>query len=104
MSLIAAIQTLSHAAAIGYALQLRQPPSWARAAPKAVSTLLLATLAYLRSSPHLLTAALALGSLGDVFLAWDSDAAFIRGLASFLSAHIFCGLLQSLFMIASSKK
>ena len=77
--------------------QQQQPSSLSlslsRAATKTLSTSLLALFAHLRSSPRALVVALALGSLGDAFLAFDSgssdDAAFLRGLASFLVAHLF---------------
>lgn len=39
--------------------------------------------------PTLLVAAQAFGALGDAFLAWDGDVAFLRGLGSFLIAHLF---------------
>lgn len=69
------------------------PPSYTRMATKTASTALLSLLAYQRSGPPLLAGALALGSLGDAFLAWDGDANFLRGLASFLLAHVLYVIL-----------
>ncbi|KAK0623210.1 YhhN-like protein [Immersiella caudata] len=83
-----AVLMLSVASATTYLFQLRQPPSISRAATKTASTTLLSFLTYIRHSPSPLTTALALGSLGDAFLAFDSDVAFLRGLASFLVAHL----------------
>lgn len=57
-------------------------------ATKTASTALLSLLSHQRAGPPFLTSALALGSLGDAFLAWDGDANFLRGLASFLAAHV----------------
>jgi uncharacterized membrane protein YhhN len=87
--LIPSILSLSIASATTYLFQVRQPPSLPRATTKTLSTTLLSLLTYLRNSPAPLTTALALGSLGDAFLAFDSDTAFLRGLASFLVAHLF---------------
>ncbi|KAK0646358.1 YhhN-like protein, partial [Cercophora newfieldiana] len=84
-----AVLALSIASAITYLFQLRNPPSLSRATTKTASTSLLSLLASLQHSPTPLTLALALGSLGDAFLAYDSDAAFLRGLTSFLIAHLF---------------
>lgn len=56
---------------------------------KTAATSLLAVFASRTSDNWYLTAALALGSLGDAFLAWPGEAAFLRGLSSFLVAHLF---------------
>jgi len=109
-ALVSGVLTLSVASAVTYAFQLRTPPSLSRATTKTASTSLLSLLAYLRSSPTPLITALAIGSAGDAFLAWDSDAAFLRGLASFLVAHLFYiqlfaqqhgGLLPTLEIVSS---
>ena len=83
-----AILALSLASAIVHIPSVLSPPSYPRMATKTLSTALLSLLTHLRSGPPLLTSALALGSLGDAFLAWDGDNNFLRGLASFLSAHV----------------
>lgn len=92
-----AVLALSLASAVLHMPAVRSPPSYARMATKTASTALLSLLAYQRAASPLLVGALALGSLGDAFLAWDGDANFLRGLASFLVAHIlyFALLAQS---------
>ncbi|KAM3558007.1 hypothetical protein ARSEF4850_004793 [Beauveria asiatica] len=86
-----AVIAVSVASAVLYLLRVRAAPSKTRMAYKTLSTLLLASFAALRTgrltSP--LVAALALGSLGDAFLAWPGEANFLCGLASFLVAHLF---------------
>ncbi|OAA39790.1 YhhN family protein [Beauveria brongniartii RCEF 3172] len=86
-----AVIAVSVASAVLYLLHVRAAPSKTRMAYKTLSTLLLACFAALRTgrltSP--LVAALALGSLGDAFLAWPGEANFLCGLASFLVAHLF---------------
>ncbi|GAO13631.1 uncharacterized protein UV8b_01750 [Ustilaginoidea virens] len=82
------VLTLSLGASILYALNIRSQPSFSRTIFKTASTALLALFA--TSSRHWqLTPALALGSLGDAFLAYPGDDAFLRGLSSFLVAHLF---------------
>ncbi len=75
-------------AAFVYLLAVSQPRSSRRTVVKALSTALLALLAAIEGGPALLVIALALGSLGDAFLANDSEKAFLGGLASFLAAHL----------------
>ncbi|EJP64219.1 YhhN family protein [Beauveria bassiana ARSEF 2860] len=86
-----AVLAVSVASAVLYLLHVRAVPSKTRMTYKTLSTLLLACFAALRTgrltSP--LVAALALGSLGDAFLAWPGEANFLCGLASFLVAHLF---------------
>ncbi|KAM3485717.1 hypothetical protein MY8738_001003 [Beauveria namnaoensis] len=86
-----AVLAVSVASAVLYLLHVRAVPSKTRMTYKTLSTLLLACFALLRTgrltSP--LVAALALGSLGDAFLAWPGEANFLCGLASFLFAHLF---------------
>ncbi len=79
---------LSAIAAFIYLLIVTHPPAWRRTAAKTLSTALLALLALLEDGPTLLVIALALGSLGDAFLANDGEKAFLGGLASFLAAHL----------------
>ncbi len=57
-------------------------------AVKTASTALLSATAAMRGGPLLLVGALALGSTGDAFLAWDDETSFLCGLGSFLVAHI----------------
>lgn len=75
-------------AAILYLAMLRRPPSWRRTLAKAGSVTLLAWLAFSEGGPALLVAGLALGALGDAFLAQDGEKPFLMGLASFLAAHL----------------
>ena len=83
-----AVLLLSLLSAIIHIPSVLSRPSYPRTATKTASTALLALLAHQRGASRLLTGALALGSLGDFFLAWDGDANFLRGLASFLTAHV----------------
>ncbi|KAL2265089.1 hypothetical protein VTJ83DRAFT_6189 [Remersonia thermophila] len=86
--------------AVLYLAVVRSPPSRARMAVKTMSTALLSAFAAAQGGPALLAAALALGSLGDAFLAWDDEASFLRGLASFLAAHV----LYAWLFIASPRE
>ena len=83
------VLALSASAAILYAIQIRSTPSHSRMISKATSTALLSLFAAVRGEESLLVPALALGSVGDAFLAWPGEQAFLRGLGSFLVAHIF---------------
>ncbi|KAK3356678.1 YhhN-like protein [Lasiosphaeria hispida] len=83
------IISLSAASAIGYLGRVQSAPSPKRALIKTSSTGLLAVLAILRGSPGLLVTALALGAIGDAFLAFDGELAFLGGLGHFLMAHLF---------------
>ncbi|UNI22956.1 hypothetical protein JDV02_008799 [Purpureocillium takamizusanense] len=89
----AAILAVSLSAALFYAAVLRATPSHTRMVSKASSTALLAVFAAVRNNGNgnawLLVPALGLGALGDAFLAWPGEEAFLRGLASFLVAHLF---------------
>jgi uncharacterized membrane protein YhhN len=80
---------MSIGAAIIYGIKARQSPTHLRMAAKTISTALLSVRAALHGEPTLLVTALAFGAIGDAFLAWDGETAFISGLASFLAAHIF---------------
>ncbi|KND90912.1 Lysoplasmalogenase [Tolypocladium ophioglossoides CBS 100239] len=84
-----AILVVSASAAILYGIQIRATPSHSRMISKAASTALLSLFATVRGESSLLVPALALGSVGDAFLAWPGEKAFLRGLGSFLAAHIF---------------
>jgi uncharacterized membrane protein YhhN len=55
---------------------------------KTGSTALLALWAYLAGGPLLLVAALALSSLGDLFLAKDGERWLMPGMAAFFLAHV----------------
>ncbi|KAJ6442496.1 YhhN-like protein [Purpureocillium lavendulum] len=85
----AVILVASVGAALLYAILLRATPSNSRMLSKAASTALLALFAAVRGDAWLLVPALGLGSLGDAFLAWPGEKAFLRGLGSFLVAHLF---------------
>ncbi|POR31167.1 Lysoplasmalogenase [Tolypocladium paradoxum] len=85
-----AILVISASAAILYGTQIRATPSHSRMISKAASTALLSLFAGVRGESSLfMITALALGSVGDAFLAWPGEKAFLRGLGSFLVAHIF---------------
>lgn len=75
-------------AALIYLFIVRWPPSHRRTIVKTLSTALLALLVALQAGPAALFAALALGAIGDAFLAHDGKRAFLGGLASFLIAHL----------------
>ncbi|KAK4149995.1 YhhN-like protein [Chaetomidium leptoderma] len=77
----------SISAAVLYLTIVRFPPSPWRMIVKTASTALLSALAAMRGGPLLLVGALALGSIGDAFLAWDDETSFLCGLGSFLVAH-----------------
>ena len=83
-----AVLGLSVLSAVVHIPSVLSSPSYTRMATKTASTALLSALAYQRAASPLLVGALALGSLGDAFLAWDGDDNFLRGLASFLVAHV----------------
>ncbi|KAL2166510.1 hypothetical protein VTG60DRAFT_2551 [Thermothelomyces hinnuleus] len=83
-----ALLTGSVGAALLYLAMVRSRPSRRRMIVKTASTALLSAMVAAQGGPLLLVAALALGSLGDAFLAWDDDASFLLGLASFLVAHL----------------
>ncbi|CEJ85030.1 hypothetical protein VHEMI03650 [[Torrubiella] hemipterigena] len=72
-----------------YLINVRAAPSATRMVFKTASTTLLGLFAYLRGGNTLIIPALLLGSLGDAFLAWPGDEAFLKGLSSFLVAHLF---------------
>lgn len=87
-SLDKTVLAVSFASAVLYLFQVRSSPSYSRMLVKTASTALLSYLSHLLNGPQFLTGALALGSLGDAFLAWDGELAFLCGLSSFLVAHI----------------
>ncbi|KAH6611761.1 YhhN-like protein [Chaetomium sp. MPI-SDFR-AT-0129] len=89
----AALATSIGAAAV-YLAFVQSPPTLERMVAKTASTTLLSATTVIRNGPSLLALALAFGSLGDAFLAWDDDnneddTKFLFGLASFLVAHLF---------------
>ncbi|KAJ3497040.1 hypothetical protein NLG97_g2204 [Lecanicillium saksenae] len=85
-----AVLAVSVASAVLYLINVRAAPSKTRMAYKTLSTTLLACFAALRAGrTSLLVPALALGSLGDAFLAWPGELNFLCGLGSFLVAHLF---------------
>lgn len=85
-----AVITASVASSVLYLINVRATPSRTRMAYKTLSTTLLACFAALRAGrTSLLVPALALGSLGDAFLAWPGELNFLCGLGSFLVAHLF---------------
>ena len=88
LSLSSAVLAASVGAAVLYATLVRSRPSVWRMTIKTCSTALLAAVVMVEGGPLRLAGALALGSLGDAFLAWDDETSFFRGLASFLAAHL----------------
>ncbi|ATY60373.1 YhhN family protein [Cordyceps militaris] len=85
-----AVIAASVASSVLYLAHVRAAPSRARMVYKTLSTALLACFGGLRAGRgSLLVPALALGSLGDAFLAWPGEANFLCGLGSFLVAHLF---------------
>ena len=83
-----AFLVLSVASALLHIPSVLSPPGYTRMVTKTASTALLSLVAFQRAGSPLLVGALALGSIGDAFLAWDGDANFLRGLTSFLVAHV----------------
>jgi uncharacterized membrane protein YhhN len=84
-----AILAASLTSSFFFTLLIRKKPSLARTVTKTISTALLSALVFVDGGPNLLVGALALGSLGDFFLAWrEDDTTFLYGLASFLIAHV----------------
>ncbi|KAM4068187.1 yhhN family protein [Hirsutella rhossiliensis] len=83
------ILIISLSTAILYGLRIRTPSDSLRTTLKATSTASLSLLCALNGKSWLLVAALAFGAVGDAFLAWPGEAAFLRGLGSFLIAHLF---------------
>ncbi|KAM5344473.1 hypothetical protein ACJ41O_013009 [Fusarium nematophilum] len=84
-----ALFVLSLTAALGYGINTRSPPSLLRMVTKTAAIGVLAFLSTVLSAPPFLIAAQSFGALGDAFLSWDGDKAFLSGLASFLTAHLF---------------
>ncbi|WKT50547.1 YhhN-like [Fusarium oxysporum f. sp. vasinfectum] len=76
-------------AAVLYGIKARATPSYSRMASKTLAVSLLAILVTALEGPRYLLAALAFGSLGDAFLAWDSETAFLGRTGSFLISHFF---------------
>ncbi|KAF5531727.1 hypothetical protein FMEXI_12873 [Fusarium mexicanum] len=75
-------------AAIFYGVKARASPSYSRMITKTLAVSLLAVLIKIVDGPTYLLAALSFGALGDAFLAWDSEPAFLAGLGSFLTSHL----------------
>ena len=85
--------------ALYYLFVVERPPSHRRTVVKAGSVAMLALLAFMESGPILLFAALVLSAVGDAFLAYRSDRAFMSGLAAFLLGHL---AYVALFMLGGS--
>jgi uncharacterized membrane protein YhhN len=79
---------LSLIAAVLYGLAQAREPSWRRSVAKTAAVGLLTVLSAVERGPLLLTAALALGAVGDAALAQRGERAFLAGLAAFLLAHL----------------
>ena len=84
---------LSIALGSGYLWILPRDKTVFRAVWKTLPVLLLAVYAFAVDAPPLLVAALALGALGDLSLAFDGERAFIGGVAASLFAHVAYVLL-----------
>ncbi|KJZ75456.1 hypothetical protein HIM_05152 [Hirsutella minnesotensis 3608] len=83
------IVVVSLSLAFAYAAKIRAQPSHFRMILKAASTALLSLLATVSGKHWQLSTALGLGAIGDAFLAWPGETAFLCGLGSFLTAHVF---------------
>ncbi len=79
---------LSIALGTSYLWILPREKTLVRAGWKTIPVLLLSIYALLVGAHPLLVAALALGALGDLSLAFEGERAFIGGVAAFLSAHV----------------
>ena len=71
-----------------------KPPSLTKSVVKTASVLLLAALSWRAAGPAALTAALAFGALGDLFLSRAGARAFLWGLVSFAVAHLLYAWLM----------
>lgn len=100
-SLATGVLAASLASSALYFFKVNDIPHYSRMLAKTLSTTLLATTAAVSGGPATLTAALALGSVGDAFLSWDGETNFLGGLSSFLVAHL---LYIKLFFDNSSGK
>ena len=86
---VAAQMLISVTAAAAYFLfYVGKPPSLNRTIIKTLAIAALAALSAIMDGPWLLTLALALSALGDLFISSDGEPAFLGGLGSFLAAHI----------------
>lgn len=74
--------------ALFYLFMVERPPSHRRTMLKAGSVIRLAALAFMEGGPILLIAALILSAVGDAFLAYNGDRAFMGGLVAFLLGHL----------------
>ncbi len=75
--------------AVGYGwAYTRRPSSTIRSTVKTCSTAALAAVSLLAAGPALLTAGLALGAAGDLFLSLEREKGFLPGLAAFLAGHL----------------
>lgn len=99
-SIMSSFTGLSLVASLVYTILVRAPPSLTRTISKTAATALLSVHTLRSNGPVTLTAALGLGSLGDAFLSYTGEKAFLRGLASFLVAHLF---YISLFVQSGSR-
>lgn len=88
---------LSALAAVLYLFARGHASASRRAIIKTLAVLLLCVLALIEGGPYLLVAALGLSAIGDAFLAYEGEKAFLGGLGSFLAAHI---AYLALFVIA----
>ena len=79
---------LAMAAAFFYLMRPASSGGIKWAIVKTLPVALFAVIAFLLDAPWLLVAGLALSALGDWFLAFDGERAFLGGLASFFAAHV----------------
>jgi len=78
------------------AVLLRRPQGHLRAAAKIAPIVLLAVTAAEAEQSVLLVVALAFSALGDLFLAYRGERAFMSGLGAFLVAHLaYCALFAA---------
>ncbi|SFR36438.1 Uncharacterized membrane protein YhhN [Yoonia tamlensis] len=95
MNIVYLVMGLSALCALAYgSVLVHQRPSTLRTIVKAASVASLATIGALCGAPMLLTAALVLGTIGDVFLSREGERNFLFGLGAFLIGHMaYIGLL-----------
>lgn len=83
------ILAVSVLCAVRFLFNVRQPLSASRTASKTIATVSLSLFALHCNGPTLIPLSLGLAALGDYFLAIsDTDSNFLRGLSSFLLAHL----------------
>ena len=96
MTIVVLLSGLSALSALAYGIRLvHHRPSLLRTLVKGTSVATLALISGYSGAPPLLTLALGLGTIGDVFLSRDGERNFLLGLSAFLLGHLaYIGLLR----------